>query len=71
MLKAKMVVMDIIYNPLKSRLLETAENAGAKVINGLPMFVYQGTRQFELWTGEPAPVDLMREAVHEALKESH
>ena len=71
LLNDHMVVMDIIYNPIKTRLLEAAEKIGAEVINGLPMFVYQGARQFELWTGDAAPVDLMREVVYEALKERH
>src|SRR6056297_3156255 len=64
-----MVVMDIIYNPVKTRLLEAAEAIGAQVISGVPMFVYQGARQFELWTGLDAPVDLMKEVVYEALSE--
>ncbi|MFP4533733.1 MAG: shikimate dehydrogenase [Desulfobacterales bacterium] len=64
-----MVVMDIIYNPVKTRLLEAAEAIGAQVISGVPMFVYQGARQFELWTGLDAPVDLMKEVVYEALNE--
>ena len=66
-LRDSMIVMDIIYNPLKTRLLETAEQIGARVINGVPMFVYQGAKQFELWTGLKAPVDLMRKVVYDAL----
>ncbi|MDM8525740.1 shikimate dehydrogenase [Desulfococcaceae bacterium HSG8] len=62
-LEKGMVVMDIVYNPLKTRLLKEAEAAGCTTIDGVAMFVYQGAFQFELWTGEKAPVEVMREAV--------
>jgi len=65
----RMLVMDIIYNPISTRLLASAEKIGAGVIDGVPMFVYQGARQFELWTGLDAPVDLMKKVVYKALKE--
>ncbi|MCF8055483.1 MAG: shikimate dehydrogenase [Desulfocapsa sp.] len=61
------VVMDIVYAPLKTRLLQEAETAGCKIINGLEMLLYQGAAQFELWTGETAPVNVMRKALAEAL----
>jgi len=61
------VVMDIVYAPMKTRLLQEAEANGCKVINGLEMLLYQGVAQFELWTGKPAPVGVMREALKEAL----
>jgi shikimate dehydrogenase len=66
-LRPGMVVMDIVYNPLKTRLLLEARAAGCATIDGLAMFVYQGARQFELWTGLPAPVDIMRMAVEAEL----
>ncbi len=62
-----MVVMDIVYNPLKTRLLRVAEDMGCKTIDGVSMFVFQGAGQFELWTGKKAPVDLMRKTVLKAL----
>jgi shikimate dehydrogenase len=62
-LHAGMVVMDIVYNPLQTRLLTTARRQGCITIDGVAMFVHQGARQFELWTGLPAPVDVMRRAV--------
>jgi len=46
-----MIVMDIVYNPLKTRLLRVAEDMGCKTIDGVSMFVFQGAGQFELWTG--------------------
>ena len=67
-LHAQMTVMDIIYNPLQTRLLQAAQAAGAQTIDGVAMFVYQGAMQFELWTGKAAPVDLMKKTVYEALQ---
>jgi shikimate dehydrogenase len=61
------VIMDIVYAPKKTRLLQEAEASGCIIINGLEMLLYQGVAQFELWTGESAPVGVMRKALHEAL----
>lgn len=58
-LKPGMVVFDAIYNPVKTKLLKDAEKAGAAVINGLDMLVWQGALAFELWTGIKAPLDTM------------
>jgi shikimate dehydrogenase len=62
-----MVVMDVVYNPLKTRFLRTAENIGCQTIDGVSMFVYQGAFQLELWTGMKAPVEVMKKAVLNAL----
>jgi shikimate dehydrogenase len=67
LLERSLVVFDIIYNPTRTRLLAEAEKRGAKIINGVEMLVWQGAIAFELWTGKPAPVDIMREAVINAL----
>lgn len=66
-LEKGMVVMDIVYNPLRTRLLETAHLRGCETIDGAAMLVYQGAVQFELWTGIKAPVEVMRQAVYESL----
>lgn len=66
-LKPGMVVMDIVYTPLQTPLLAAADRRGCRTIPGTAMFVYQGARQFELWTGKSAPVDAMANAVHTAL----
>ncbi len=66
-LNKDMVVMDIVYNPLKTRLLKEAEDIGCVTVDGVSMFVFQGVFQFELWTGKKAPVDVMRKAVLDAL----
>ena len=69
-LQKEMVVMDIVYNPLKTRLLKEAEDIGCITIGGASMFVYQGVAQFELWTGEKAPLDVMRKTVLDALQKT-
>jgi shikimate dehydrogenase len=68
-LEQTMVVMDIVYNPLKTRFLKAAESIGCRIIDGVSMFVYQGAFQFELWTGMNAPVEAMKKAVLHALGE--
>jgi len=62
-----MIVMDIVYNPLKTLLLKEAEAMGCSTVDGVSMFVYQGAFQFELWTGKEAPVEVMKNAVLDAL----
>ncbi len=55
------LVFDMVYNPLETPLLKLAKERGIPVINGLEMFVQQGARQFEIWTGKPAPeADMLR-----------
>ena len=60
-------VFDLVYNPLETRLLGEARQAGARAVNGLGMLVWQGALAFELWTGQAPPVGLMRAAAVEAL----
>ena len=60
LLHPDLAVMDIVYNPRATRLLKDAERAGCKTIPGLEMFLNQAVAQFELWTGRPAPVEVMR-----------
>lgn len=67
LLRPELVVMDIVYNPLETKLLYTAKTRGCKVIDGVGMFVYQGARQFALWTAMEPPVDQMRQAVYDTL----
>lgn len=61
------VVADVVYNPLKTKLLRDAEAKGCKIIPGLEMFVRQGAQQLKLWTGRKAPLGVMRNAVRERL----
>lgn len=65
--KSSLVVFDAVYNPIKTRLLREAEQAGASVISGIEMLVWQGALVFELWTGVKAPVALMKEEAVKAL----
>lgn len=69
-LKPGMVVMDAIYNPVRTRLLAEAEARGCRVVDGVAMFVYQGAFQFECWTGGRAPLEVMRKTVLSALGEA-
>ena len=62
-IKPGMIVSDIVYNPLETRLLAEARARGAIVHSGLGMFVYQGAIAFELWTGMTPPISMMRDAV--------
>jgi len=64
---SKTIVFDVVYNPMKTKFLSQAEAAGAKTISGVEMFVRQAAAQFELWTGRPAPSDLMRRVVEARL----
>jgi shikimate dehydrogenase len=60
-------VMDVIYNPLKTKMLKDAEKAGCITISGLGMFVHQGAEQIKLWTGLEPPRELMKQVVVEHL----
>jgi 3-dehydroquinate dehydratase / shikimate dehydrogenase len=62
------VVFDMVYNPLETPLLKLARERGLAVIGGLEMFVQQGARQFEIWTGKPAPETEMFRVVELALR---
>ncbi len=68
LLKSGLVVFDIVYNPIKTRLRKEAETAGAKTIGGIDMLVWQGALAFEKWTGLKAPVKLMKEEAVRALE---
>jgi shikimate dehydrogenase len=63
-------VVDIIYNPLKTKLLREAEEEGCRIINGLGMFVHQGAEQIKIWTGLEPPRNYMKEVVAARLKEN-
>ena len=63
------VVFDMVYDPVETRLLQVARAKGIAVIPGIEMFVQQAARQFEIWTGKPAPAGDMLRAVAAALQE--
>ena len=56
------VVYDLVYNPPRTRLLQVAARDGAQAIGGLGMLIWQGAIAWELWTGQPPPVAVMRRA---------
>ncbi len=62
------LVYDLIYNPSLTPLLQLAQRAGANILGGLPMLVYQGAASFELWTYRKAPVDIMLNKADEVLE---
>lgn len=61
------LVYDLVYNPWPTPLLSLAQQAGADILGGLPMLVYQGAASFEMWTGRPGPLDIMFGKAREAL----
>jgi shikimate dehydrogenase len=63
LLHEDLAVMDIVYNPYRTRLLEDARAKGLRVVPGIEMFVNQAMIQFEKWTGQAAPREVMREVV--------
>ena len=62
-------VFDMVYDPAETKLLRLAKERGAQVIPGSEMFVHQAARQFEIWTGKPAPREDMLRIVQLALEE--
>ena len=68
LLKSDLVVFDIVYNPIRTRLLKEAEAAGSRVMGGIDMLAWQGALAFEKWTEQSAPLDLMRKEAIKALE---
>jgi 3-dehydroquinate dehydratase/shikimate dehydrogenase len=62
------LVFDLVYTPIETPLLKLARARGLAVISGLEMFVQQGARQFEIWTGKPAPESEMLRVVELELR---
>ena len=62
------LLFDTIYRPRRTKLMQLAARRGIEVVSGVEMFIAQGTAQWEIWTGERAPVAPMRRAVMDALR---
>ena len=62
-------MFDLVYNPVDTPLLRMARQKGIPAITGVEMFVQQGARQFEIWTGKPAPEEEMLRVVVHALRQ--
>lgn len=67
LLRPGLLVYDLVYNPYRTRLLHDAASHGCQIISGLGMLVYQGAAAFSLWTGLPAPVEIMWAAAKSAI----
>jgi shikimate dehydrogenase len=70
LLKSGLVVVDIVYNPVRTRLLRDAAAAGAVTVAGLDMLVWQGALAFEKWTGQKPPFELMKEVALQELEKN-
>jgi shikimate dehydrogenase len=66
-LQPHLCVYDTIYRPAKTKLLSAAEEAGARAANGLSMLLHQGALSFEIWTGQQAPLTVMKAALRKAV----
>jgi shikimate dehydrogenase len=58
-------LIDTIYVLEETPVMQLARSAGAEAVNGLGMLLHQGAKSFEIWTGVPAPVEVMRESLRE------
>ncbi len=58
-------VYDLVYRPAETALLKAARAAGCRAANGLGMLLFQGAKALELWTGQPAPIAVMRQALQQ------
>jgi len=65
------LVMDTVYRPLKTKLLQIAENLGCNTIGGLKMLIYQGAEQFRLWTKKEPPVEKMLKVAEKFLEKEN
>jgi shikimate dehydrogenase len=62
-LRQARAVYDMIYRPAETKFLATARTGGSRTANGLGMLLYQGAKALEIWTGQPAPIEVMRTAL--------
>jgi shikimate dehydrogenase len=60
-------VYDMVYRPAETPLLAAAAEAGCKTANGLGMLLHQGAKALEIWTGQTAPLEVMRQALKETI----
>ncbi|MGD0351013.1 MAG: shikimate dehydrogenase [Verrucomicrobiota bacterium] len=69
-LRQARAVYDMVYRPAETGLLKAAKAAGCKTANGLGMLLHQGAKAFEIWTGQPAPLKVMRRALEAEVYQS-
>lgn len=58
-----LIVTDVVYFPRETAMLKMAKEVGCKTMNGLGMMLFQGSAAFELWTGQPMPIEHMKEVL--------
>lgn len=68
LMRSDQVVFDVVYTPLETRLLKDAASRGCRTVSGVEMFINQAVLQFERFTGESAPLEVMRQVVMERLR---
>ncbi len=66
-LRQAQAVYDLIYRPAETALLRAARAGGCRTANGLGMLLYQGAKALEIWSGQPAPVEIMRQALKQSV----
>ncbi|HYA88800.1 MAG TPA: shikimate dehydrogenase [Nitrospirota bacterium] len=62
-IQKKHLICDLVYNPAETRFLQAAKAKGAEVLSGIGMLLYQGVIAFEIWTGQKAPITIMKDAL--------
>ncbi|MBP1041738.1 shikimate dehydrogenase [Vagococcus sp. BWB3-3] len=62
-LRPDLAVTDIVYEPRETKLLTMAKKQGCRTVNGLGMLLHQGAQAFQLWTGQPMPIEVVRSAI--------
>ena len=70
LMKSGLVVVDIVYNPVRTKLLQDGAAVAAVIVEGLDMLVWQGALAFEKWTGQKPPFDLMKEVALNELEKN-
>jgi shikimate dehydrogenase len=65
------MIYEMIYNPPETPFLKAARKEGLRSANGLGMLLHQGAAAFEIWTGRPAPVEVMRKGLTHFLSKQH
>ena len=71
MIRQGQFYFDACCNLSKTAFLKNAEKRGCKILNGLGMSMFQGAAQIELWTGQKAPLDVMRKELKEIIREEN
>ena len=62
-LREDLVVSDLVYHPIKTRLIKIAETKGCEIVTGIGMILWQGAYAFKIWTGEEMPMEAVRKAI--------